>query len=265
MMSVMMVKKLSERIYRFREYGGRDDVDAFLLIGEKKAVMIDGLMESEGLLEQARKLTNLPLEMIVAHAHPDHAGQGCTEFIEAGLPVYMMKEDYPLLALIGANWPEDVFTWLQDGQVLDLGDVTLKVMAVPGHTQGSCILYCQEEQVVFSSDSLGSGDIWMWLPHSTPLREYQKNLVPVLDFLRQHSALRIYPGHVEQIPDYRGDGEGYLDLAYVEDLLKVTTDLVEGKKKGHPLEHPIDIMEGIDVRLAAGKIMRGYVFDSAKV
>lgn len=264
-MTTLTVTKLRDNIYEFTEDSPAMNVDAYLLIGKKRAIMIDGLMDADGLLAKARELTDFPLDMIVAHGHPDHAGKGTKEFMDAGCPVYMRKEDMAILPTSGFDYPEEAFTWMKDGDNFDLGGVTLEVIALTGHTPGSCILYCPEENVIFSSDSLGSGDIWMWLPYSTSLSEYRKNLTPVLEFVRKHPDVVIYPGHAAQVPNYRGDGEGRIDLAYVEDLMEITTDLIEGRKTGHPIENPVDIMAGVDVCIASGKIMSAYTYDRQKI
>lgn len=264
-MVTLKVKKLRDRIYEFTEDGPEMNVDAYLVIGEKKAIMLDGLMKAEGVYKAVANLTDLPMEMIVLHGHPDHAGNGTKEFLEAGCPVHMQKEDMALLPEFGFDYQETAFTWMKDGELFDLGGITLQVISLPGHTPGSCVLYCKEENVIFSSDSFGSGDIWMWLAHSTTLCQYKENLTPVLSFVREHSNVVIYPGHAAQVPDYRGDGGGFIDLAYVEDLMDVTKNLIEGKKEGVPVENPPEMMKGVDVRRSYGDIMFSYTYDAQKV
>ncbi|MDD7740288.1 MAG: MBL fold metallo-hydrolase [Fusicatenibacter sp.] len=263
-MSKITVKQLRERIYQFTEWAKGTPVDAYLVIGEKKAVMLDGLEAASGLYEMAREVTDLPLEMIVLHGHPDHAGSGCGEFIRENCPVFMQEADYPLLKDFDIFYPAEAFTWMQDGEMFDLGGISLQMMSLPGHTPGSCVLYCKEEHILFSSDSLGSGDIWMWLPHSLPLDTYEKYLEEVYEFLRSRPDTVIYPGHTEQIPDYRRDGEKYMDLAYVEDLLENTRALISGEKVGIPVPSLAHRMGEIDVRTLQGKIMIGYTYDPAK-
>ena len=263
-MAVLTVKKLQENIYKFNE-NGHDDVDAFLVIGDKKAVMIDGLMDAKGMFEEARKLTALPMEMLITHGHPDHAGMGTKEFIEAGCPVYIMTDDRKLLPEFGIDYPKEALLEINDGDIFDLGGMTLKVIALPGHTHGSFILYCPEKNVIFSSDALGSGDIWMWLDHSTTLTEFKKNLTPVLEFIRTIPDVMIYPGHTNQIPDYRGDGDAHIDLAYVEDLMAVTTDLIDGRKIGNRIENAPEMMKGVEVCTTTGNIMIGYTYDRQRI
>lgn len=45
-------------------------------------------------------------------------------------------------------------TPLQEGQVITFGNHKLKVIETPGHTPGGICLYCREEGVLFSGDSL---------------------------------------------------------------------------------------------------------------
>ena len=69
-MITLTITKLRDRIYKFNENGPDMNVDAFLVIGKNKGILIDGLMDAKGVLKEARKLTDLPLEMIITHGHP---------------------------------------------------------------------------------------------------------------------------------------------------------------------------------------------------
>jgi len=44
---------------------------------------------------------------------------------------------------------------LTDGQTIDLGGLTLKVLEVPGHSSCSIAVYCPEEKALFASDAGG--------------------------------------------------------------------------------------------------------------
>lgn len=44
--------------------------------------------------------------------------------------------------------------WFEDGDVLTAGDISLKVIATPGHTPGGVCFYCERDGVLFSGDSL---------------------------------------------------------------------------------------------------------------
>ena len=44
--------------------------------------------------------------------------------------------------------------WLKDGDMITFGNHTLKVLQTPGHTPGSALIYCEEENTCFTGDTL---------------------------------------------------------------------------------------------------------------
>jgi hydroxyacylglutathione hydrolase len=147
------------------EIGEFDCASIFLLIGAEQAMVIDtgiGIGDLKGFI---RKLTDKPLMVCYTHDHGDHVGgagafdnayihpQDMIDFstgggiglsVEGRLGYIKMiaereKGDYPY------HLDEDVTEWgpqppllpLEDGQVIDLGNRRLTVVACPGHTAGS--------------------------------------------------------------------------------------------------------------------------------
>ncbi|MDR2730781.1 MAG: MBL fold metallo-hydrolase [Treponema sp.] len=90
------VKKIGENVYciteRTPENGG--EVNAYLVTGTKKAVLIDSLMTDRSLYETVKNITSLPLEVILTHGHSDHAGAGLHKFHEAGVTIYISEKDF---------------------------------------------------------------------------------------------------------------------------------------------------------------------------
>ena len=48
---------------------------------------------------------------------------------------------------------------LEDGSIIDLGSLKIKVMHTPGHTQGGVCYIIEDEKIIFSGDTLFRGSI----------------------------------------------------------------------------------------------------------
>ena len=63
---------------------------------------------------------------------------------------------------LSGMFPSDGVTadvYLEDGDTVKVGDSSLKVIAVPGHSPGGLALYCAEQGFVLTGDSLFEGSI----------------------------------------------------------------------------------------------------------
>ncbi len=49
--------------------------------------------------------------------------------------------------------PHEISRFLKDGEILDLGSVTVEVLHCPGHSPGSLSFYFREPQVLFLGDT----------------------------------------------------------------------------------------------------------------
>ena len=115
-MNELTITQLQDNIWNFTEHAPGTAVDAYLVTGSQRAVMIE-----------ARELTDLPLDLILTHGHFDHAGASTQEFVDAGCKIYMAMADYPVLTgYSGRSFPKDIFTDLADGQTFDLGGESLR-------------------------------------------------------------------------------------------------------------------------------------------
>jgi glyoxylase-like metal-dependent hydrolase (beta-lactamase superfamily II) len=226
-MDGLKIEKLDDNLYCFEETGS-DAVDAYFVVGSDRAVMIDTLMTLTGLYAEARALSPLPIDVVIAHGHPDHCGRGTEEFKVAGCTIYLDSRDEKVISDMGfAVYPRGFFTDLRTRRCFDLGDTVLELISLPGHTPGSAMLLDRERQRLYSSDSLGSGSIWMQLDHSRPLHEYADNLRDLYAMLKPLTNLRIHPGHRYQSPQPLG-------LDYLVDLLEAVDLVLAGKATGIP-------------------------------
>jgi len=122
-----------------------------------------------GLIKQAVSKHGLKVKTVInTHGHFDHVG-GNREVVAAfGARLLIHQSDAPMLNRVaevakmygmhGENSPEsDEF--LVDGMEISFGDCRLKVLHTPGHTQGGCCLYFEDENRVITGDTLFADSI----------------------------------------------------------------------------------------------------------
>ncbi len=118
--------------------GGYDNNFAYLIIAGKECALIDPAVPAEEVLNYVQE-NGLELKFVVImHSHFDHT----IDLDKYGVPLYghrLLKLDKKL----------------EDGDVLELGVLQLKVIHTPGHIQDAiCILV---ENNLFTSDTLFVG------------------------------------------------------------------------------------------------------------
>lgn len=144
---------IDERTWRYDEQGVR----FFLLTGSERALLLDSGMTTHDARELAEQLTDLPLALCNTHCDPDHIGSDA-EFDEVWLSPCELV--HPL-----APHDSRVVRPLWDGDVLDLGERPLEVIALPGHTPGSIALLDRTTGMLFSGDPIQrDGRIYMFGP-----------------------------------------------------------------------------------------------------
>ena len=82
---------------------------------------------------------------------------------------------------------------VDDGDILHVGKLQFKVIYTPGHTIGSMSLYCEEEKMLFSGDTLFRGS---WGRTDLPTSNFEQimdSITTRLMVLPEDTI--VYPGH----------------------------------------------------------------------
>lgn len=257
-MSDWTVTSLAPGIWNFNEEAPGTAVDAYLVCGSQRAVMIDALQDARGVYHKVRELTSLPVELLLTHGHYDHAGPAVEEFYQAGCPVWMQEDDVPVLGTMGGRGlPAEFFRPLEDGQVFDLGGRALKTLLLPGHTPGSAVFLDEEDQLAFSGDSIGSGPFWLQLAHSLSVAEFLPNAKRFWEAVEGWEHLRIYPGHQNQSPEPLGK-------EYLRDVIATAQGILSGALAG-PVETMVAGGQSLPYAVVAQGKMLGFFYSPNRI
>jgi glyoxylase-like metal-dependent hydrolase (beta-lactamase superfamily II)/rhodanese-related sulfurtransferase len=179
----------------FRQFVDDDLGCASYLIGDDDsgvAVVVDPAYEIERYLAQADKDGVRVVRVLETHTHADHVSGHGRLALDYGLPV----------SIHPAAEPEYEFEPLADGQEVELGAVTIRVLHTPGHRPEHCAFEVvdgergDEPWLTLTGDSLFVGDAAR--PDlASEAAEGARGLYQSLQRLMQlHDGVEVYPGHV---------------------------------------------------------------------
>ena len=177
------VYRLPGNVYAICEPQHFQEVNFFLIIGERRALLLD---TGEGFCPVRPLIEELYSGEIIAcnsHFHFDHIASNY-EF----QPIHVYEDDYvrqvaenglPKEAL-GAQLDEEMFQFgypknldaehfyikpyetvpVADGHVFDLGGRKIKVLHTPGHSNDCIMLYDEENKILFTGDTFYLGALY---------------------------------------------------------------------------------------------------------
>ena len=166
---------------------------ASYLIGcqsKSEAIVIDAKRDIDTYLEIATE-NNLTITHITeTHIHADFLS-GSRELAEVtGAKMYLSDEG-------GEDWQyEFSHIGLKNGDLINVGNLTLKVIHTPGHTVGGCCYYLPEEEALFCGDTLFCGSIGRTDLPTGSSRDLAHSIREKLMILPDETKL--YPGHMDE-------------------------------------------------------------------
>lgn len=168
-----------------------------------KAAIVDPGGEAERILDVIEQMNATLEKVILTHAHVDHCAAADVIRQQAGVPIEgPHKEDVfwldqlPEWCRMSGFPAAKAFApdrWLEDGDVVTVGELKLEVLHCPGHTPGHVVFFHRAEMLAWVGDVLFQGSIGRTdFPrgnHADLISSIRQKLFPLGD------DVRFIPGH----------------------------------------------------------------------
>lgn len=210
------VEEIDASTFAISEYGHWEQVHSFLLLGEKRAMLIDTGLGIDHIKRITDQLTDLPIFVMTTHVHWDHIGshdqfddiyvhEADRDWLEhgtKGLPIEQIRIDVgrDITVPTPAHFNPNTYRPFQgkptrvveDLELFDLGNRTIQVLHTPGHSPGHIALYDQTNGYLFTGDLLYRDlPVYAFYPSTNPV-----DLVDSLERIANIKHVqRIYGSH----------------------------------------------------------------------
>jgi len=169
------VYEIRRGIYAIYEPGQFEEVISYLIVGRKRALLFDTGLGMGDIRGVAKEITKKQIVVLNSHSHYDHVG-GNRQFdiiLGRDLPYTLKnsrgKPHAEVAEFASKDWiwkptppnfdartyaikPWEFSRWVDQGEIIDLGDVSLEVIYAPGHAPDSIVLVDRNRRLMFTGD-----------------------------------------------------------------------------------------------------------------
>lgn len=209
---------IDQDTYSISEYRHWEETHSYLLIGDKRCLLIDTGLGICNISEEVKQLTDKPVTAVATHIHWDHIGghRYFPDFYAHEAELRWLQGEFPLtLEQIKAfvvercDLPEgfqienyEFFQGkptkvLKDRDLIDLGGRTIQVLHTPGHSPGHMCFYEKDRETLFTGDLVYKDTLFAYYPSTDP-EAYLASMervaaLPVKRVLPAHHSLNVQP------------------------------------------------------------------------
>ena len=185
----------------------------------KETMVIDPGGEADKIIDMLDTLGVDKLKYIyLTHCHGDHFGAILDLKAKKGGKVLIHRDDaeglynqsISLTYYIGmADIELEADSRVDEGDIIHLGNLEFRVIHTPGHTKGGSCLYCKEQGLLFSGDTLFKGT---WGRTDLPTSNFPDIIASITNKLTVlPDDTIVYPGH-GRMTTIREEEPIYLEL-----------------------------------------------------
>ncbi len=165
----------------------------------REAIAIDTATPSLAWIADELAARDWTLKLIVStHGHWDHIGDNAAVAAHAGAEIAVHPLDrerltnpQPLYAPFAIP-PSVPAVDLAEGGVVRFGEIRLRVLHTPGHTEGSVCLLAEDEALLFSGDTLFQGG---WGRTDLPGGDEAAMVTSLVRLTGLEDHIGVFPGH----------------------------------------------------------------------
>jgi len=191
------VYKVAPSTFAIYEPHQSEETIGYLILGSKKAILLDTGMGISDVHKLVSRLTQLPIIVLNSHTHDDHVG-GNWQFDT----VYSMDTDFSRQNAKGSvedaqseiapgeicgklpngfdpssyrTRPWTITKYIHDSEIIDLGGRSIEILSTPGHTPDAITLFDRANGLLFTGDTYYPAPIWLYRPE-TDFDAYAKSV-----------------------------------------------------------------------------------------
>jgi glyoxylase-like metal-dependent hydrolase (beta-lactamase superfamily II) len=169
------VYQIQDGILAIYEPGQFEEVISFLITGSERALLFDTGLGMGDIAAVVAELNDKPLTVLNSHGHYDHVG-GNYQFsgvLARNLPFTIKRSEgsphEQVAEFASSKWiskkhppgfdpdtyqikPYQLSEWIEEGQFIDLGGVSLEIIYAPGHAPDGIVLIDHQRRLMFTGD-----------------------------------------------------------------------------------------------------------------
>ena len=180
---------------------GMLEANCYVVAAEEgaEAVAIDPGGDADVILAAAQDHGLHITHILDTHGHPDHTAGNFDLKAATGAKLYIHEADRAMIEGSGREWaftglvhvPCNADETLNDGDELQVGALTLRVVHTPGHTPGGCCFAVGE--ALFTGDTLFAGSVGRTDFPGGDMDTLEASLARIIALFPDETVL--YPGH----------------------------------------------------------------------
>ena len=168
-------------------------------------LIIDPAAQADKMEQKVLRMGGKPVAVLLTHGHFDHIMAVEEVRKRWEIPVYALEKEKEVLESpqknLSGSWINRPCTvkaddWLKDGQEIDLAGFAIQVLHTPGHTEGSCCYYLEEEGILFSGDTLFCGSVGRTDMPTSNSSQMRQSIARIMKEIPDET--KVCPGHNEE-------------------------------------------------------------------